>query len=82
MQKMSEHIYIVCSFNWLEEKLWFTTNFCNKKMSFEITFQLQLTCFGCQICFHQWWEKCETMFLTIDFLTRQILNIVESQIET
>jgi hypothetical protein len=51
-------------------------------MSFEITFQLQLTCFGCQICFHQWWEKCETMFLTIDFLTRQILNIVESQIET
>jgi hypothetical protein len=51
-------------------------------MSFEITFQLQLTIFGCQICFLQWWEKCETMFFTIGFLTHQILNIVESQIET
>lgn len=82
MPKMFEHIYIVCSSNLPEEKLSFTTNFCNKKISFEIIFQLQLTFFGCQICFLQWWEKCETMFLTIDFLTHQILNIVESQIET
>jgi len=51
-------------------------------MSFEITFQFQLTFFGCQICFLQWWEKCETMFCTIGFLTHQILNIIESQIET
>jgi hypothetical protein len=82
MPKMIEHIYIVCSSNWLEEKLSFTTKFCNKQMSFEIIFQLQLTFFGRQICFLQWWEKCETMFLTIGFLTHQILNIVESQIET
>jgi hypothetical protein len=30
----------------------------------------------------QWWQRHEVMFLTIGFLTRQILGIVESQIET
>ncbi len=31
-------------------------------------------------CLLQWWQKHETMFPTIGFLTRQILGIVESQI--
>ncbi len=30
-------------------------------------------------CLLQWWQKHETMFPTIGFLTRQILGIVESQ---
>jgi hypothetical protein len=33
-------------------------------------------------CPLQWWEKHESMFLTIGFHARQIFKIVESQIET
>ncbi len=29
-------------------------------------------------CPFQWWRKHEAMFSTIDFLTRQILKIIES----
>jgi hypothetical protein len=30
----------------------------------------------------EWWSKHQTMFPTIDFLVKQILRIVGSQIET
>ncbi len=32
--------------------------------------------------FLQWWEECESMFSIVEFFTFQILNIVDSQIET
>ncbi len=33
-------------------------------------------------CPLEWWRKHETMFPTIDFLARQMLGVVSSQIET
>jgi hypothetical protein len=33
-------------------------------------------------CPLEWWRKHKTMFSTIDFLARQMLGIVNSQIET
>jgi hypothetical protein len=33
-------------------------------------------------CPFQWWEKHESMFLTIGFLVCQILIIIDSQIKT
>jgi hypothetical protein len=67
MPKMIEHIYIVCSSNWLEEKLSFTTNFCNKKMSFETTFQLQLTFLVARYVFFNGGKIVKQCFLLLVF---------------
>jgi hypothetical protein len=36
---------------------------------------------GFQGCFFQWWANHETMFAIVVFLVRQILGIVESEID-
>jgi hypothetical protein len=33
-------------------------------------------------CILQWWEKHKAIFLTIAFLASEILDIIDSQIET
>jgi len=33
-------------------------------------------------CLLEWWRKHETMFSIVNFLTKQILKIISSQIET
>jgi hypothetical protein len=52
-----------------------TTKLITKKLLIFKYYQVDSKVIKCPF---QWWEKHEAMFSIIDFLTRQILRIVES----
>jgi hypothetical protein len=55
-----------------------TTELINKELLIFKRYQVNVEDIKCP---PQWWEKRESMFLTVGFCARQILEIVGSQIE-
>ncbi len=53
--------------------------FVSKEVLIFMKFQMDAKDIKCPF---QWWEKHESMFLTIGFLACQILIIIDSQIKT
>jgi hypothetical protein len=56
-----------------------TMELVNKELLIFKRYQVDVKNIKCPL---QWWEKHESMFLTIGFCARQILGIIGFQIET